>query len=136
MRTTLLGTTQALHAAVVLAIGILRQPGKRLARADMEILRLAIEFVEEYYTRWGQDPAYVRLFAEWRDRVAEVVQRTGQAGQGSEQDARQSGQVTELDSIGTASTGDFEMQGLDANLFGNWDFEEFWKMMDMDMTVG
>ncbi|KAH6661820.1 fungal-specific transcription factor domain-containing protein [Plectosphaerella plurivora] len=138
IQTTLLGTTQALQAAVVLAIGILRQPGKRLARADMELLRLAIEYVEEYYTRWGQDPVYINLFLEWRDRLAEVVQRRSQAGQGPDQSLRQNqhGHIADLDSIGTASTEDFDMQGMESNLFGDWDFEEFWKMMDMDLTVG
>lgn len=107
----------------------------------MELLRSAIDYVEDCYTRWGQDPGYVSLFAEWRDRVADVVQRRGQAVPLSGQADRGPGQSTPgvegvADLDGTAATDVYGGQDMAMNMFGGWDFEEFWKMMDMDLTVG
>ncbi|KAJ1324097.1 proline utilization trans-activator [Microdochium nivale] len=51
-RSVLLGANPMLVSAMVLALGILRQPTRRLARADLQLFHLGLELVEEYLSRW------------------------------------------------------------------------------------
>ncbi|KAH7018031.1 uncharacterized protein B0I36DRAFT_394628 [Microdochium trichocladiopsis] len=51
-RSVLLGANPMFVSAMVLALGILRQPTRRLARADLQLFHLALELVEEYLSRW------------------------------------------------------------------------------------
>ncbi|KXJ93403.1 hypothetical protein Micbo1qcDRAFT_174466 [Microdochium bolleyi] len=45
-------------AACVLALSVMREPKRRLARADAERVSEAATFAEECYERWGQDPTF------------------------------------------------------------------------------
>lgn len=51
-RSVLLGANPMLLSGMVLALGILRQPLRRLARADLQLFHLSLELVEEYLGRW------------------------------------------------------------------------------------
>lgn len=49
---TLSNTSTVFLSVIVLALGILRQPSRRVARADLELLSLAAELVEGSFSRW------------------------------------------------------------------------------------
>lgn len=49
---TLSNTSTVFLSAIVLALGILRQPYRRVARADLELLSLATELVGGSFSRW------------------------------------------------------------------------------------
>ncbi|KXJ86475.1 fungal-specific transcription factor domain-domain-containing protein, partial [Microdochium bolleyi] len=50
-RSVLLGANPMLVSSMVLALGVLRQPTRRLARADLQLFHLGLELVEEYLSR-------------------------------------------------------------------------------------
>ncbi|KAK4044092.1 putative transcriptional regulatory protein [Parachaetomium inaequale] len=79
----LLGPGQPFLAAVVLALGVLREPRARLARADAELLGSVTEYLGDVYARWGQDEGFVRLFGELRERVGAVLREGRGAGSGA-----------------------------------------------------
>lgn len=67
-----LGAGQSFLAAVVLALGILRDPRGRLARADVELLSSVTLYLEDFYIRRGQDRNFIHIFTELRDRIVSV----------------------------------------------------------------
>lgn len=71
----LLSPTLTFHAAVVLALHILRAPGKRLVRADCELLASATLHLEAQYGSAGQHPGFVRGLATLRTSVAAAVEQ-------------------------------------------------------------
>lgn len=72
---TLLGISQPSLAATVLALLVLRDPGRRLARLDLELLGATAEHVADFYLRWGMDPAFIQTVTEMRKRVELVYRR-------------------------------------------------------------
>ncbi|KAK8063621.1 hypothetical protein PG996_008273 [Apiospora saccharicola] len=64
--------TQAFLAAAVLALHILRNPRKRMARADLELLSEATGYCEEQWRRLRQDPDFIRGCTILRERVQAV----------------------------------------------------------------
>ncbi|TLD08064.1 hypothetical protein PspLS_10580 [Pyricularia sp. CBS 133598] len=59
--------------AIVLALCILRQPTRRLARADLELLRSATLYVEDVYRSWDYSEDFIRGCALLRERVQTVL---------------------------------------------------------------
>ncbi|KJR88126.1 uncharacterized protein SPSK_07103 [Sporothrix schenckii 1099-18] len=88
--TLLVSSTQLFLAAVVLALHIVKNPTKRLVRADLELLITATEHLELQFSRGGQHPAFVRGFETLRTSVAAAVsssveeeqRRSGAGGSG------------------------------------------------------
>ncbi|KAH7349758.1 fungal-specific transcription factor domain-containing protein [Plectosphaerella cucumerina] len=72
IRSTLVGVHQTFLATVVLALSILRQPGSRLARSDVELLASATEHVEACYRGSGFNPAFVGILPQLGSRVTAV----------------------------------------------------------------
>jgi hypothetical protein len=72
IRSTLVGVHQTFLATVVLALSILRQPGSRLARSDVELLASATEHVEACYRGTGFNPAFVGILPQLGSRVTAV----------------------------------------------------------------
>ncbi|CAI4219804.1 unnamed protein product [Parascedosporium putredinis] len=60
MHTQILTPTQIFLAASVLALNIVKNPGKRLAKSDLELLAAATEHCSEMFQRVGQDPDFIR----------------------------------------------------------------------------
>lgn len=72
IRSTLVGMHQTFLATVVLALSILRQPGSRLTRSDVELLASATEHVEACYRAVGFSPAFVSILPQLGSRVTAV----------------------------------------------------------------
>ncbi|KAI1866764.1 hypothetical protein JX265_001137 [Neoarthrinium moseri] len=82
----ILGATPPFLAANILALTILRQPARRLARADLELLNLATEHVEDHFSRWvrGRDAeSFVEGCAVLRDRIGEAFAKYHASPSGS-----------------------------------------------------
>ena len=58
----------------MLALAILQQPARRLARAELELLREASRLIEDLYRGGRFDEAFVAGCAALRHRIAAVVQ--------------------------------------------------------------
>lgn len=74
MHTQILTPTQIFLAASVLALNIVKNPGKRLARSDLELLAAATEHCSEMFQRVGQDPDFIRGSSLLYERVRDVLQ--------------------------------------------------------------
>ncbi|KAK8116751.1 uncharacterized protein PG998_005032 [Apiospora kogelbergensis] len=69
--------TQPFLAAVVLALNIVRNPQKRMARADLELLSEATEYCEDQYHRIHQDPDFIKGCSILRERVQTICREAG-----------------------------------------------------------
>ncbi|KAK8112891.1 fungal-specific transcription factor domain-containing protein [Apiospora sp. TS-2023a] len=79
--------TQAFLAAAVLALHILRNPRKRMARADLELLSEATGYCEEQWRRLRQDPDFIRGCTLLRERVQAVCRGGGREQRPHDSDA-------------------------------------------------
>ncbi|TLS26890.1 hypothetical protein PpBr36_05013 [Pyricularia pennisetigena] len=73
IHSTLLGPNPPFLGAIVLALCILRQPTRRLARADLELLRSATLYAEDVYASWGYSEEFIRGCSLLRERVQTVL---------------------------------------------------------------
>ncbi|KJR86250.1 uncharacterized protein SPSK_02247 [Sporothrix schenckii 1099-18] len=71
----IISPTLTFQAAVVLALHILRAPGKRLVRADCELLASATLHLETQYCGAGQHPGFVRILETLRTSVAAAAEK-------------------------------------------------------------
>ncbi|KAK7993682.1 g protein-coupled receptor protein [Apiospora arundinis] len=69
--------TQPFLAAVVLALSIMRNPRKRMARADLELLSEATEYCEDQFHRVHQDPDFIKGCSILRERVQSICREVG-----------------------------------------------------------
>ncbi|KAF6800909.1 fungal specific transcription factor domain-containing protein [Colletotrichum sojae] len=65
--------TQPLISAVALALHILKQPGSRLARSDLELLGIAAQYAEEQYLKVKQSPRFIQACSMLRSNMSEIV---------------------------------------------------------------
>ncbi len=79
----LLSPTQLSLAAVVLALHIVKNPGKRLVRSDLELLITATEHLEAQFRRGGQHPSFIRGFETLRTSVSAATDMEQQHQQGT-----------------------------------------------------
>lgn len=77
VRSVLLGATAPFLASVVLAVHVLRQPGTRLARADLELFGLATDQLRDHYARWVPGAAFVDAGAALRQRLDAIMRPHG-----------------------------------------------------------
>jgi hypothetical protein len=75
----LFAPTQPFLAAVVLGLNILKNPGKRTGRSDLELLVGTTEYVETFYRRTGQKPEFIKGCEILRNSVMEAVATDGQS---------------------------------------------------------
>lgn len=148
IRSLVLGATPPYLAAVVLALSILRQPTRRLARADLELLNLVTEHLEDYFSRWVPYQDFIEGCALLRRQVnAAFNQSNAESRHGSYQ--RASGPSAcptprrneEVDIL--AATNPTALLSAHGNLdewpdelFEGLQFDELWRIMDSDFLVG
>lgn len=143
-------------AAVILALGVLRQPSSRLVRSDIELLCSATELVEAWFLGRGFSEAFTQTCGLLRERVVAVFQRVLQRGSGSsgstEPGSRNSGghhvagaggEQWSLGAGGSSLVGpgavvsnmenQHQQQGMD--VFGGFEFEDLWNLTDLDFMV-
>lgn len=74
----LFGPTQPFLAAVVLGLHILKSPGKRMTRSDVELMVGITEYIEIFYRKTGQSTEFVKGCETLRSSVLEAVAMEGQ----------------------------------------------------------
>lgn len=137
----ILGATPPYLAAVVLALSILRQPARRLARADLELLKLATEHVEDYYLRWVPNREFILGLSLLREQVNAAFHQFGAAGTRQRESSavprsnRREGGAQD----GHASNGavyDGTIDEWPEELFEGLQFDELWDIMGSDLLMG
>ncbi|CAK7219754.1 hypothetical protein SBRCBS47491_003957 [Sporothrix bragantina] len=82
LHTHVLSPTYAFQAAIVLSLHILRSPGKRMVRSDLELLISITQHLETQYARCGQHPGFVRGLETLRTSVAAAVEQYSNGNRG------------------------------------------------------
>lgn len=142
VRSVMLGATPLYLAAVVLALSILRQPARRLARADLELLNLATEQVEDYFSRWISNKEFIRGCSLLREQVSTAFhQFAADSRLGGAQRARDSSAILvdrHEDGDATTTTVQPQPQPDDwpEELFEGLQFDELWDIMGSDFLMG
>ncbi|ETS73250.1 hypothetical protein PFICI_14855 [Pestalotiopsis fici W106-1] len=141
VRSVILGATPLYLAAVVLALSILRQPARRLARADLELLNLATEQVEDYFSRWIPNKEFIRGCSLLREQVSVAFhQFSAEPRLGATQKARDSSTVPmdRPDDADAAISNTVQAQPDDwpEELFEGLQFDELWDIMGSDFLMG
>ena len=78
IHTFILSATQPFLAAIVLALHIVKNPGKRMVRSDLELLITATEYLEMQFQRGGQTLNFVRGLETLRTSVSAAVKTAQQ----------------------------------------------------------
>lgn len=146
---TVLSTTSPVFlSAIILALGILRQPSRRVARADLELLSLATELVEGSFSRWARDSAWpsigtllcqrVTAFFETFDARRSTASRSTVPPPNTEQVSQ-----TELEPTKEGGTvgpplpfsSQYNTPGLQIEPFEDLQFDELWDMVGSDLLL-
>ncbi|KAJ5656713.1 hypothetical protein N7507_008663 [Penicillium longicatenatum] len=152
LQSALLAAPPTYLAAVVLALGVLRQPNNRLVRSDVELLASATELVETWYLQRGFELTFTQTCTHLRERVVSIFQRSDgsirkpvmdiprglgaetTAGQQERQEVLRAGEHL----ISQHGPQYFERSGpIDetSDPFGNFQFEDLWNMTDMNLMA-
>lgn len=75
----LFAPTQPFLAAVVLGLNVLKNPGKRMIRSDVELLVGTTEYIEMFYRKTGQSPEFIKGCERLRNSILEAVAMEGQS---------------------------------------------------------
>lgn len=142
----LFSTTPIFISCIVLALGILRQPARRVARADLELLSLGTELVEGSFSRWVHGDGLSSMPALLCERVTEffnaydtrrpvasgstALHRSTYGGTQPGMDS-ETGEAGGLDSIPFS----FDVSGLEMEPFEALQFDELWDMMGSDLLL-
>lgn len=140
VRSVMLGATPLYLAAVVLALSILRQPARRLARADLELLNLATEQVEDYFSRWISNKDFIRGCSLLREQVSTAfLQFAADSRLGGAQRARDSSAILldrHEDADATTTSVQAQPDDWPEELFEGLQFDELWDIMGSDFLMG
>lgn len=141
VRSVILGATPLYLAAVVLALSILRQPARRLARADLELLNLATEQVEDYFSRWIPNKEFIRGCSLLREQVSLAFhQFAAESRMGTNQKIRDSSTLPlerpEDADAALPNTAQAQSDDWPEELFEGLQFDELWDIMGSDFLMG
>lgn len=141
VRSVILGATPLYLAAVVLALSILRQPARRLARADLELLNLATEQVEDYFSRWIPNKEFIRGCSLLREQVSLAFhQFAAESRMGTNQKIRDSSTLPlerpEDADVALPNTAQAQSDDWPEELFEGLQFDELWDIMGSDFLMG
>jgi len=78
IQTSLYTLTQLLHACIVLALSIVRQPQSPTVRSDLELLVTGTQLAEEEYKRIGQDPNFIKTCTILRSSLTTYTKQYSQ----------------------------------------------------------
>ncbi|EXF85178.1 fungal specific transcription factor domain-containing protein [Colletotrichum fioriniae PJ7] len=140
--------TQPLMSAVALALHILKQPGSRLARSDLELLGIAAQYAEEQYTKVTQNPRFIQACSVLQSNMSEIVSghRQNRAPlstmapepwQAAQTPARDAGEVNVDPDIDLMDLELPDLSGMfteisNTDLFGGVRLEHLWGMLGTD----
>ncbi|KAI1335072.1 fungal-specific transcription factor domain-containing protein [Xylariaceae sp. FL0016] len=136
--------TQPFLAAVALSINILKNPQKRMARSDLELLIEVTEYCEDQYRRVGQNPDFIKGLQILRDRVSNIYQSTTREHRGSISTPQGSGSVSSSNNMSIdyqnspGLSNQLNAQAQDSGLFDPFagvPLEEFWSMLGTEFLV-
>lgn len=90
----LFAPTQPFLAAVVLGLNILKNPGKRMIRSDVELLVGTTEYIEVFYRKTGQSTEFIKGCERLRSSILEAVATEGQSPVQGRKDSQAADQGT------------------------------------------
>ncbi|KAF3401699.1 hypothetical protein F1880_010119 [Penicillium rolfsii] len=152
LNSALLSVSPTYLAAVVLALGVLRQPTSRLVRSDIELLASGTEYVENWFLQRGVGKAFTQTCTHLRERIMSVFQRgVGRDGHKGVGTAHVAGSVEPgyemVDGQQLGGSGEQVLHSVDGgnksslqgmvtsnmgeqgtSFFGGFDLEDFWNM--------
>lgn len=143
-------TTPIFLSAMVLALGILRQPSRRVARADLELLSLAAELVDASFSRWVDNGSWPSMGSLLCERVTaffntfdtrrsaasrsmlppQNAERVSEAGPDSAM-----GEGGRLDNSPIQVSLQCDMPDLGMEPFEDLQFDELWDVMGSDLFL-
>jgi hypothetical protein len=77
VRSVILDPNAPFLASIVLAVHMLRQPGTRLARADLELFNLTTDYLRDQYSRWAPNAVFIDAGAALRQRMNTIMHPHG-----------------------------------------------------------
>lgn len=92
----LFAPTQPFLAAVVLGLNILKNPGKRMIRSDVELLVGTTEYIEMFYRKTGQSAEFIKGCERLRNSILEAVATEGQSPIQGRRDSQAADQGTQI----------------------------------------
>lgn len=92
----LFAPTQPFLAAVVLGLNILKNPGKRMIRSDVELLVGTTEYMEMFYRKTGQSAEFIKGCERLRNSILEAVATDGQSPTQGRRDSQAADQGTQM----------------------------------------
>jgi hypothetical protein len=141
VRSSIISAAHAFLAATVLALHPLKNPAKRIARSDMELLIVATEHAEGNFRRIGQNEGFIRIFSQTRDGVQCILSRQATTRKASGHfmplpvsEVNKSPQVS-TPSMNNGGGIPFAHGGLSEKFFGGMVLEDLWTMMGGDFLA-
>lgn len=92
----LFAPTQPFLAAVVLGLNVLKNPGKRMIRSDVELLVGTTEYIEMFYRKTGQSTEFIKGCERLRNSILEAVATEGQSPTQGRRDSEAANQGAQL----------------------------------------
>lgn len=152
----LFAPTQPFLAAVVLGLNILKNPGKRMIRSDVELLVGTTEYIEMFYRKTGQTTEFIKGCEMLRNSILEAVASDSQSPVQGRKESQTSDQVTQILPAHTGSnaegrdTGgavDIHMSGIEPLIasreglpffeaYEEITLEQLWTSMSTDFLMG
>lgn len=148
--------TQPFLAAVVLGLNILKNPGKRMIRSDVELLVGTTEYIEMFYRKTGQTTEFIKGCERLRNSILEAVATDGQTPVQGRKESQTADQITQLcPTTNTGSNGeardpggvDIHMSGIEPLMasregvpffeaYEEITLEQLWTSMSTDFLMG
>ncbi|CAK7210579.1 hypothetical protein SEUCBS140593_000878 [Sporothrix eucalyptigena] len=139
LHTHLLSPTYSFQAAIVLSLHILRSPGKRMVRSDLELLMSVTQHLETLYARVGQHPGFTNGLEILRTSVAAAVEQHGggvnlrqsTAGSGASMASSSTISMDTRSSISSSMTSVPSLDAAPTTGYGEYDTTGSGMMLDM-----
>lgn len=152
----LFAPTQPFLAAVVLGLNILKNPGKRMIRSDVELLVGTTEYIEVFYRKTGQSTEFIKGCERLRNSILEAVATEGQSPIQGRRDSEAASQGTQLvpttnnhtnEEIRSSGGADIHMSGIEPLMvsregppffeaYEEITLEQLWTSMSTDFMMG
>lgn len=152
----LFAPTEPFLAAVVLGLNILKNPGKRMIRSDVELLVGTTEYIEAFYRKTGQSTEFIKGCETLRNSILQAVATEGQSPIQGRRDSEAANQGTQLvqttnnhsnEEVRSSGGADIHMSGIEplmvsregAPFFEAYEeitLEQLWTSMSTDFMMG
>lgn len=146
--------TQPFLAAIVLGLNIVKNPGKRMIRSDVELLVGTTEYIEAFYRKTGQSIEFIKGCERLRNSILEAVASESQSPIQGRRDSEAANQVTQLvpnthsnEEVRNSGGADIHMSGIEPLMvsregppffeaYEEITLEQLWTSMSTDFMMG